>query len=82
MLLLDPGVFFELYYSRAPVITTKVIALISILDDIYDVYSTLEESQQLTKVIQRFANLISMDRLPFTIMAQNMITKSATNNIA
>ncbi|THU47928.1 hypothetical protein C4D60_Mb09t20840 [Musa balbisiana] len=47
------GVFFELYYSRARVITTKVIALISILDDIYNVYSTLEESQQLTQAIQR-----------------------------
>ncbi|CAL9774239.1 unnamed protein product [Musa acuminata subsp. burmannicoides] len=48
------GVFFELYYSRARVIMTKVITLISILDDIYDVYSTLEESQQLAKTIQRF----------------------------
>ncbi|XP_065049789.1 alpha-humulene synthase-like [Musa acuminata AAA Group] len=38
------GVYFEPYYSRARVITTKVIALISILDDIYDVYSTLEEN--------------------------------------
>ncbi|CAL9774279.1 unnamed protein product, partial [Musa acuminata subsp. burmannicoides] len=33
------GVYFEPYYSRARVITTKVIALTSILDDIYDVYS-------------------------------------------
>ena len=64
------GVYFEPYYSRARVITTKVIALTSILDDIYDVYSTLEESQRLTEAIQRFVNLISMDRLPFTIMAQ------------
>ncbi|CAD5189103.1 unnamed protein product, partial [Musa acuminata subsp. malaccensis] len=44
------GVFFELYYSRARVIMTKVIALISILDDIYDVYSILEKSQQLAKM--------------------------------
>uniref|UniRef100_A0A804JXX8 Terpene synthase metal-binding domain-containing protein n=1 Tax=Musa acuminata subsp. malaccensis TaxID=214687 RepID=A0A804JXX8_MUSAM len=49
------GVFFELYYSREPVITTKMIALISILDNIYDVYGTLEESQQLIKAIQSFA---------------------------
>ena len=62
-------VYFEPYYSRARVITTKVAALTSILDDMYDVYSTLEESQRLTEAIQRSVNLISMDRLPFTIMA-------------
>ncbi|THU60014.1 hypothetical protein C4D60_Mb07t08170 [Musa balbisiana] len=48
------AVYFEPYYSRARVITTKVIAHISILDDIYDVYSTLEESQRLTEAIQRW----------------------------
>ncbi|XP_065050067.1 alpha-humulene synthase-like isoform X1 [Musa acuminata AAA Group] len=48
------GVYFEPYYSRARVITTKVAALTSILDDIYDVYSTLEESQRLTEAIQRW----------------------------
>ncbi|XP_065048735.1 alpha-humulene synthase-like isoform X1 [Musa acuminata AAA Group] len=48
------GIYFEPYYSRAREITTKVIALISILDDIYDVYSTLEESQRLTEAIQRW----------------------------
>ncbi|XP_065048733.1 alpha-humulene synthase-like isoform X2 [Musa acuminata AAA Group] len=48
------AIYFEPYYSRARVITTKVIAHISILDDIYDVYSTLEESQRLTEAIQRW----------------------------
>ncbi|CAL9774265.1 unnamed protein product [Musa acuminata subsp. burmannicoides] len=48
------GIYFEPYYSRAREITTKVIALTSILDDIYDVYSTLEESQRLTEAIQRW----------------------------
>uniref|UniRef100_A0A804JX74 Uncharacterized protein n=1 Tax=Musa acuminata subsp. malaccensis TaxID=214687 RepID=A0A804JX74_MUSAM len=48
------GVYFEPYYSRARVIATKVIILTSILDDIYDVYSTLEESQRLTEAIQRW----------------------------
>nr|XP_018677411.1 PREDICTED: alpha-humulene synthase-like [Musa acuminata subsp. malaccensis] len=47
-------VYFEPYYSRARVITTKVAALTSILDDMYDVYSTLEESQRLTEAIQRW----------------------------
>ncbi|KAJ8461399.1 hypothetical protein OPV22_034325 [Ensete ventricosum] len=48
------AVYFEPYYSPARVITTKVVALTSILDDIYDVYSTLEESQRLTQAIQRW----------------------------
>ncbi|CAL9128191.1 unnamed protein product [Musa acuminata var. zebrina] len=48
------GIYFEPYYSRARVITTKVAALTSILDDMYDVYSTSEESQRLTEAIQRW----------------------------
>uniref|UniRef100_A0A804JXY0 Terpene synthase metal-binding domain-containing protein n=1 Tax=Musa acuminata subsp. malaccensis TaxID=214687 RepID=A0A804JXY0_MUSAM len=54
MLLSILGVYFEPCYSRARVITTKVIALTLILDDIYDVYRTLEESQRLTEAIQRW----------------------------
>ncbi|XP_064971656.1 (+)-germacrene D synthase-like [Musa acuminata AAA Group] len=46
-------VYFEPHYSRARVITTKVMTMTSILDDIYDLYSTLEESQLLTEAIQR-----------------------------
>ncbi|URE16718.1 hypothetical protein MUK42_13424 [Musa troglodytarum] len=48
------GIYFEPHYSRARMITAKVFALISIMDDIYDVYSTLEESQQFTEAIQRW----------------------------
>ena len=55
------AVYFEPHYSRARVITTKVMAMTSILDDIYDLYSTLEESQLLTEAIQRFGNLLFLD---------------------
>ncbi|CAL9062272.1 unnamed protein product, partial [Musa banksii] len=48
------AVYFEPHYSRARVITTKVMAMTSILDDIYDLYSTLAESQLLTQAIQRW----------------------------
>ncbi|URE19086.1 hypothetical protein MUK42_04307 [Musa troglodytarum] len=48
------AVYFEPHYSRARVISTKVMAMTSILDDIYDLYSTLEESQLLTQAIQRW----------------------------
>nr|XP_010909538.2 alpha-humulene synthase [Elaeis guineensis] len=48
------GVYFEPCYSRARIYLTKVIALLSIMDDIYDAYGTLEELQEFTEVIQRW----------------------------
>ncbi|CAL9765696.1 unnamed protein product [Musa acuminata subsp. burmannicoides] len=48
------GIYFEPHYSRARMIMAKVFALITIMDDIYDVYSTLEESRQFTEAIQRW----------------------------
>ncbi|XP_042399446.1 alpha-humulene synthase [Zingiber officinale] len=48
------AVYFEPQYSRARVITSKAISLMSIMDDIYDNYSTLEESQLLTEAIERW----------------------------
>ena len=52
------AVFSEPHYSRARVMTLKLGALTSIMDDIYDNYSTLEESRLLTDAIQRFENFI------------------------
>ncbi|XP_042428271.1 alpha-humulene synthase-like isoform X1 [Zingiber officinale] len=46
--------FFEPQYSRARVITSKAISLMSIMDDIYDNYSTMEESRLLTEAIERW----------------------------
>lgn len=51
------GVYYEPQFSRARVMTTKIVLITSILDDIYDDYSTLEESQLLTDAIQRFGDL-------------------------
>ncbi|KAG6467830.1 hypothetical protein ZIOFF_072394 [Zingiber officinale] len=41
-------------YYLSPVITSKAISLMSIMDDIYDNYSTMEESRLLTEAIERF----------------------------
>ncbi|OAY85741.1 Alpha-humulene synthase, partial [Ananas comosus] len=57
------GVYFEPHYSCARMITMKVIALICILDDTYDVYATLEECRALTDAIQRW-DTKSVDQLP------------------
>ena len=48
------AVYFEPQYSLARKILTKVISMTSILDDIYDVYGTLEELEPFTEAIERF----------------------------
>lgn len=48
------GAHFEPHYSRARIYLTKVIVLLTIHDDIYDGYGTLEELRAFTEVIQRF----------------------------
>ncbi|XP_058727505.1 terpene synthase 10-like isoform X2 [Vicia villosa] len=51
----------NLEYSRK--IITKVNALITIIDDVYDVYGTLEELELFTKAINRW-DLNGLDSLP------------------
>ncbi|KAH7860923.1 hypothetical protein Vadar_019579 [Vaccinium darrowii] len=57
------GVYFEPQYFLARRILTKVISLTSIIDDIYDVYGTLEELVLFTDVIQRWESS-ALDELP------------------
>ncbi|KAI0502220.1 hypothetical protein KFK09_017167 [Dendrobium nobile] len=56
-------VYFEPHYSRARLMMTKIFSLISILDDIYDVYGTVEELQLLTDVIESW-QLENVGKLP------------------
>ncbi|KAF8026085.1 hypothetical protein BT93_F2791 [Corymbia citriodora subsp. variegata] len=48
------GVHFEPEYEISRGIVTKMMVIISILDDIYDVYGTLEELEFLTEAIERW----------------------------
>ena len=48
------GVYFEPKYSVVRSFKTKIIALASVIDDIYDVYGTLEELQLFTDAIERY----------------------------
>ncbi|KAG6495340.1 beta-eudesmol synthase-like [Zingiber officinale] len=57
------AMYFEPQYSRARVICSKVISLLSIMDDIYDNYGTLEECTLLTEAIKRW-NHQAVDCLP------------------
>ncbi|BBN68352.1 terpene synthase 21, partial [Prunus dulcis] len=47
------GVYFEPQYVEARKFLTKVIALVSVMDDIYDAYATFEELEIFTAAIER-----------------------------
>ncbi|KAL7185034.1 hypothetical protein ACSBR2_027054 [Camellia fascicularis] len=57
------GVYFEPQYLLARRMLTKVIALTSLIDDIYDVYGTLEELALFTDAIERW-EISAIDQLP------------------
>ncbi|XP_062200557.1 alpha-terpineol synthase, chloroplastic-like [Phragmites australis] len=48
------GVYFEPCHSRGRIMLTMVIAIITILDDMYDSYGTSEECELLTKCLERW----------------------------
>lgn len=53
------AVYYEPYYSHARLIATKVIALLSIMDDTYDNYSTREEGKLINEAIQRSVYILT-----------------------
>ncbi|CAK9136862.1 unnamed protein product [Ilex paraguariensis] len=57
------GVYFEPQYSISRKILTKVIYMTSIVDDIYDVWGTLEELVLFTDAIERW-DISALDQLP------------------
>ncbi|XP_022144020.1 (-)-germacrene D synthase-like [Momordica charantia] len=57
------AICFEPKYSLARIITSKIIMMQSILDDIYDAYGTFEELQLFTRAIERW-NVKCIDELP------------------
>ena len=48
------GVLFEPQYVRGRRFLSKVIAMTSILEDIYNAYGTIEELELFTEAIERF----------------------------
>ncbi|KAJ9671956.1 hypothetical protein PVL29_025550 [Vitis rotundifolia] len=57
------GVYFEPQFLLARRIVTKVIAMTSIIDDIYDAYGTLEELELFTEAVGRW-DISVIDQLP------------------
>ncbi|KAK4388937.1 Viridiflorene synthase [Sesamum angolense] len=54
------GVYFEPQYSRARIILAKTIAMISVIDDTYDSYGTVDELE----ILQMQWDIKEADRLP------------------
>ncbi|KAK7312994.1 hypothetical protein VNO77_37306 [Canavalia gladiata] len=57
------GVYFEPQFSFGRRLMTKVISMMSIIDDIYDLYGTFEELQLFMDAIERW-DITCMDFLP------------------
>ncbi|KAJ0081422.1 hypothetical protein Patl1_11459 [Pistacia atlantica] len=57
------GIAFQPQYSYCRKVITKAIALITVIDDIYDVYGTLPELELLTDAITRW-DIKAMKQLP------------------
>lgn len=69
--------YYEQEYTRARMILAKIIAIIIMTDDTYDVRATLEECQKLNEAIQRLdlSCLISLIRgMNSYIIAFNGVT--------
>nr|4GAX_A Chain A, Amorpha-4,11-diene synthase [Artemisia annua] len=54
---------FEPQYSRARIFLAKVIALVTLIDDIYDAYGTYEELKIFTEAIERWS-ITCLDMIP------------------
>ncbi|KAK7312913.1 hypothetical protein VNO77_37155 [Canavalia gladiata] len=57
------AIYFEPEYSQAREIVTKVMMMVSIIDDIYDAYGTIDELELFTEAIDRW-DISNLDNLP------------------
>ncbi|KAJ4825039.1 hypothetical protein Tsubulata_009703, partial [Turnera subulata] len=57
------GFHFEPHYARARIWHSKLLMLLSVVDDIYDAYGTPDEHQLFTRAIERW-NYNALDELP------------------
>ncbi|XP_058100966.1 (-)-germacrene D synthase-like [Magnolia sinica] len=57
------GVYFEPQYTRARAIKTKIMKLLSIIDDIYDAYALFDELEIFTNAVYRW-ELEALEGLP------------------
>ncbi|XP_050206905.1 terpene synthase 10-like isoform X2 [Mercurialis annua] len=75
------GVIFEPQFGYFRRMATKVNALITTIDDIYDVYGTLDELQQFTDAVQRW-DVNAMEQLPYYMKLCFLTLHNSINQIA
>nr|WNI01950.1 terpene synthase [Psidium guajava] len=71
---------FEPQYTDFREMTTKLVSMITLIDDVYDAYGTLEELELLTDFIVRW-DITYIDKLPLTIRAYFLALYNTTNEI-
>ncbi|XP_010051282.2 monoterpene synthase-like isoform X1 [Eucalyptus grandis] len=71
---------FEPQYTAYREMTTKIGCMVTLIDDVYDVYGTLEELVLLTDFIVRW-DITNIDNLPPTIRNSFMALYNTTNEI-
>ncbi|EOA16290.1 hypothetical protein CARUB_v10004436mg [Capsella rubella] len=57
------GIFFEPEFEYYRKILTKILMLIAIMDDVYDIYGTIEELEIFTNVVEKW-DVNHVERLP------------------
>nr|BAS30549.1 isoprene synthase [Casuarina equisetifolia] len=75
------GVMFQPQYGYSRRIFTKIFALITILDDVYDVYGTLDELELFTNAIERW-DTNTIDQLPYYMKICFLTLHNSINEIA
>ncbi|KAF7851470.1 hypothetical protein BT93_L3816 [Corymbia citriodora subsp. variegata] len=71
---------FEPQYTAFREMNAKIACMVTLIDDVYDVYGTPEELEILTDFIARW-DIIDVDRLPPTIRDSFMALYNTTNEI-
>nr|QWD59171.1 terpene synthase 2 [Aconitum carmichaelii] len=75
------GIAYEPQYARCREWLTKVMNFVLIIDDIYDVYGTLEELELFTDAVERWDHK-SMNKLPYYMKVCFLALYNTTNEMA
>ncbi|KAL8131259.1 hypothetical protein AgCh_007254 [Apium graveolens] len=75
------GIVSDPEYSAFRIMATKVICLITTIDDVYDVYGSLEEVELFTEYVERW-DINEIDKLPVNIKTVLLAMFNTTNEIA
>ncbi|KDP32236.1 hypothetical protein JCGZ_13843 [Jatropha curcas] len=74
------GMVFEPEFGQYRDMATKILCLITDVDDVYDVYGSLEELELLTEFIERW-DITKIDKLPHKIRSIFLAMYNTTNEI-